>query len=210
MRSTRHTHAQSTIELVVGLMVLVPIVLFAIDIGTIFLGATVNSGLCREAARCAAQAAPNAISPGSPQARADLVVSAQAARSKGAVVVNPTCITTENVRPPIPTQPFGGPVVGDVTVRTSVDVYPPFILSAVGYKKVTLTNSQTFPFTYVMSSAFTVANGGGGGGGGAGGGGGGGIGISPGGPGTGGGGGPGGLGAPGLGGGGGPGATPGP
>jgi hypothetical protein len=59
MRKTRHRSrlAQSIIETVVGIIFLIPIVLFLFDVAVLVLGNTANDNLAKNAARAAASAA---------------------------------------------------------------------------------------------------------------------------------------------------------
>lgn len=148
---------QSTIELVAGIIVIIPIVLFGLDAATLFMAQSLNSQVCRDAARAASNGPPSAIFPNSPKQRAELVVR-RTNKTEGAIRLNPEVTVTENLRQPLPTQPFGGVVDGEVTVETSVDVAPPFIIKNVVPKGlVTIKASQTFPFTWVMENAATAA-----------------------------------------------------
>lgn len=54
----RGTNAQSIIETVVGIIFLIPIVLFLFDIGVLILANTANDNLAKQAARAAAGATP--------------------------------------------------------------------------------------------------------------------------------------------------------
>lgn len=57
--STRRSTAQSIIETVVGIIFLIPIVLFLFDVGILILANTANDNLAKQAARAAASAAPS-------------------------------------------------------------------------------------------------------------------------------------------------------
>lgn len=58
---------QSTVEVVCGLVIFVPLILLVIDGITIYGGYSANIKLCSDAARAAASGPPNAISPGTPK-----------------------------------------------------------------------------------------------------------------------------------------------
>lgn len=150
----RSEQAQSAMELVCGAIVLVPLVLFCIDASTVYMGQSMNSSICRDAARAAANGPPSSLSATySPQKRAELVVR-KMQKAEGAIRMNPQVVCTEHVSR-LPTMPFGGMVEGTVDVKTSVDVYPPFIIKyCVPNGAVKLSASQTFPFTYVMAGAY--------------------------------------------------------
>lgn len=146
------TAGQSAIELIGGTIVIIPLVLFGIDCVTVYMGQNLNTQVCRDAARAASKGPPSAIFPNSPQQRAELVVR-RSQKTEGAIRLSPNVIVTENVRPPLPVMPFGGSVDGEVTVETTVDVYPPFLLHGVVRNgAVTIKAKQTFPFTWVMEN----------------------------------------------------------
>jgi hypothetical protein len=65
--------------------------------------------------------------------------------------VRDTIDIKENVRD-IPPNSQGGFVDGEVTVGTTVDIYPPFVLGA-GSAQIVLKSQHTVPFTYVMPAS---------------------------------------------------------
>lgn len=154
----RSKHGQSAVELAAGIIVIIPIVLFGLDVACLFMGQSMNASICRDAARAAAAGPPSSISPQlTPKQRAEAVVR-RTQKAEGAIRVNSEVQCSEAVTR-TPTMPFGGIVEGTVTVQTSVDVYPPFILKNIVNKgAVKLTTSQTFPFTFVMASAYNNSN----------------------------------------------------
>ncbi len=153
----RKYNGQSLLELLAGAMVLIPIVLFGIDVAMVFMGQSMNTTICRDAARAAASGPPSSISPTlTPKQRAEAVVR-RTQKAEGAIRIDPVVIVNEQVTR-TPTLPFGGIVEGTVTVQTSVDVYPPFLLGHVVEKgAVKITASQTFPFTWVMASTYNIS-----------------------------------------------------
>lgn len=145
----RRNKAQSFMELVAGLAILIPIVLILIDIGTIMIGVNMNDSVCREAARAASIGPPDQIQSGEPKKRAELVVAKHI--GAGAVKMVPTVVMTESLNPPLPQAPYGGPVDGEVTIETTCNVFPPFLVSAVvGPGGVQFRARQTFPYTWIM------------------------------------------------------------
>lgn len=131
-----------------GLAILIPIVLILIDIGTIVIGVTMNDSVCREAARAASIGPPNGVTPGEPKRRAELVVAKHI--GAGAVKMTPTVTVTENVTS-LPNAQYGGPVDGEVTIETTCNVFPPFLVSVVvGPGGVQFRARQTFPYTWIM------------------------------------------------------------
>jgi hypothetical protein len=160
-RSHRGIHS---IELVGGLLVLVPIVLYGIDYASVLYGGQMNASCCSAACRAAAQGPPTGYGPSTntPKSRASTTLSRMV--QPGAVIrVKKTVRAMEIVNTPIPQSPYGGPFLGSVTIKTRCDVFPPFLLPFVS-KMVTLYTSQTYPWTYVMAANYgpTGANNGGG------------------------------------------------
>lgn len=146
----------SQVELACGLIFIIPVVLTCFDIGTLIVGVSLNNSVCRDAARAASTGAPDAIDHGRPQARAEAVVK-RVYKTEGAVRLRPQVQFSETVREPKPKPPFGGPVDGEVTITTTVDIYPPFLVSAiVGAGGMPFSTSQTFPYTWVMPSTLTA------------------------------------------------------
>jgi hypothetical protein len=152
---------QSTIEILCGFIIFVPLILLAIDLVTVYSGYSLNNRMCRDAARAASSGPPNALNAGSPKQRADGVIREvyNAATVKnynvlGTVHPHPDCVVTEQLTGPIPDTSLGGPVDGQVTVETTVDVVPPFLIKEfVGPKGISLTTRETFPYTYIVPSA---------------------------------------------------------
>jgi len=153
----RTRRGQSFVELAAGLIVVIPVVLLCIDIATIYLGVELNSTVCRDAARAASLGAPDAITSGEPKRRAEGVVR-KANKTAGAVRLDPNVQVSENVNQAnLPTAPFGGPIEGDVTVETSVHIYPPFLLSCIAHQSgLKFTTNQTFAYTWTMANTSTA------------------------------------------------------
>jgi hypothetical protein len=163
----RKRNGQSLTELFAGLMVIIPVILFCVDVGTLFLGVSVNSTACRDAARAASTGKPGVMTSGThtlnsgtqPYDRA-LAVLKKGFSTGGAVRLSDNITVTETLRSPIPTAPFGGPVDGEVTVLSKITVAPPFLISAVvGKEGVTFQTSQTFPYTYQLPNTTTGESG---------------------------------------------------
>lgn len=147
---------QSTVELVCGLFILIPLVLVLFDLAVIVIGVQVNDQTCRQAARAAASG-----DPGSAQQRAQAVV-ARANQQGSSMLSNYTLTLPLTFNPAnVATQaanlvPYGGTVSGTVTVETTVDIRPflvPYVYS--GGAPLTFRSSQTFPFTYVVPNTAT-------------------------------------------------------
>lgn len=139
-----------------GLLIVIPVILLIIDCATIYMGVQLNDNVCRDAARAASLGAPNGITPGEPQRRAEGVVR-KANKTGGAIRLDNNVIVTEQITGALPQPPFGGPVNGQVTVQTTVHVFPPFLISLfTGPQGVDFTTNQTFSYTWSMASTATM------------------------------------------------------
>lgn len=151
---------QSIIELAVGLMALIPIVLVIFDLAVIVIGVQINDSTCREAARVAASGDPNQA-----YDRANAVVQRANARAAGMLSnfsLKKSDVTFAPSAPNDPISqvtslaPYGGPVQGTVSVRTTVQIRPFVVQFAYnGQSPLTFQSSQTFPFTYVVPNTAT-------------------------------------------------------
>jgi hypothetical protein len=151
-------------ELVGGLLILVPIVLYALDYATVLYGGQMNSSCCSAACRAAAQGPPTGFASdasNTPKNRAMSVLK-RMAQANSVVRVKQTVRLREIIQNPTPKAPYGGPFMGTITVKTRCDVFPPFLLPMMP-KNVTLYTSQTYPWTYSMASSFENTEAGGGG-----------------------------------------------
>lgn len=139
-------------ELIAGLIFLVPVVLYGIDYATVLYAGAMNDNMCTNAARAAASGPPTnfTTSGDTPAARAAGVI-APLVRQGSIITMQSTVRIREIFNQPIPSAPFGGPMLGTVTVKTRCDVYPPFNLPLVP-QDVQLYTSQTFPWTWTMAS----------------------------------------------------------
>jgi len=145
----RPRSGHSFIELAVGLLVLIPVSLFFVDLGTLVLGVTFNGVVCQNACRAAASGPPEKC-----EERA-LAVVKQSVCASGAVKLRQSIDLQTKLNDPLPRAPFGGPYSGEITCATTVDVHPPFMISAlVGREGIPVTIRQTFSITYVMPGSF--------------------------------------------------------
>lgn len=159
MINVRRTKSgQGSVELVGVLVCLIPVGLFLIDLGVVAIGAGLNDAVCRDAARAAASGPPSEltvadnrlVAPGqAPYLRAQSVIKKVYATSMPAKMRdNIEAIETVRDVPPAET---GGAIDGEVSVKTIIDIYPPFIVGKiVGDGGVTLTSKHSVPITYVM------------------------------------------------------------
>ncbi len=158
LRPDRHNErAQGLVEVVCILICLVPVVLLVIDLGMIAIGAGLNDQACRDAARAAASGPPSIVSKGdnrnlssgtSPYDRAQTVVK-KIYSTQLPMKVREKIEAVETVRD-IPTE-AGGAIDGEVSIKTTIDIFPPFIAGAVvGSQGVSLKCMHTVPITYVV------------------------------------------------------------
>lgn len=157
-RWSRRSRGSSIIEMVAVVVMLVPFILALIDCGMIAIGVALNDSVCRDAARAAASGPPGDttvgdnrnVGPGkNPYDRA-LAVVKRIYDTKLPMKVRETIKTTESVRA-VPPPMVGGAVDGDVSVTTTIDVFPPFIVGAVvGPGGIPLESKHNVPFTYVV------------------------------------------------------------
>ncbi|HIA50965.1 MAG TPA: hypothetical protein EYN91_02610 [Candidatus Melainabacteria bacterium] len=153
----RHREGQGLVEVVGVLICVVPAVLLVIDLGMIAIGAGLNDQACRDAARAAASGPPSDLTKGenrqvgagtAPYDRAEAVVK-KIYSTRLPMKVREKIETVETVRD-IPTD-IGGAVDGEISVKTTIDIFPPFLAGAiVGNQGYTLNSTHTVPITYVV------------------------------------------------------------
>jgi len=148
MRNASGVHL---VELICGTFVLLLIVLMLFDVTILFQAVNMNSSICREAARAAASGAPEAISKGAPEQRAEAILQ-KYSKGMGMMRFNPECIVNEEVKLPLPKPPLGGAVVGQVTVETKVDVDLPFKPWPIPPGPFSFKAKQTYPYTYTVAA----------------------------------------------------------
>jgi hypothetical protein len=147
----RKRRGQSLVELVCGLLVLIPIILVLFDLAVIVLGVQLNDSTCREAARVASLGDPLTAS-----TRAQAVI--DRANASGSSMLSNfklvKCVSTVTAADIAALGAFGGPISGSVTVDTEVDIRP-FVVAVVwnGGAPLTFRSEQTFPFTFVVPNS---------------------------------------------------------
>jgi hypothetical protein len=145
--STRN--GQALIEVCTILVVIIPLLLTILDCLFVCIGASLNESICRDAARAAAAGPPALIDKiATPKDRA-LTVIKHVYYSGLPMKVRDTIVVKENVRI-LPPASQGGYVDGEITVGTTIDIYPPFVLNSVGSGQVVLKSQHTVPITYAM------------------------------------------------------------
>ncbi len=127
-------------------MLILPVVLVMIDVCFLVLGAAVNDATCRDAARACAAGPP---AEAHTRANAVLVHIYHPSGAVRQLELDAGYPLNEITNQPGPDT--GGPVTGQVTVRTSVRVYPPFLVqNLLPNKYQTVVATQTYPYTYVV------------------------------------------------------------
>lgn len=159
--TSRPRSGQGIVELVTALVCLVPVGLVLIDLGIVAIGAGINDSACRDAARAAASGAPSELTLGdnrvigpekSPYQRAQSVIKKIYATNVPAKI-RPNIEAIESVKD-VPPAESGGAVDGEISVKTTIDIYPPFIVGTiVGNGGIALSAKHIVPITYVMPAA---------------------------------------------------------
>ncbi len=137
----------SFVELVTGLLVLIPISLVLFDLAVIVIAVQINDSTCREAARVAASGNPLDA-----QTRAMAIIDRanlkQSMASNFSLVSVNSTISAQDIQA---VGVYGGPLEGTVTVETDVQVKP-FVVQYIynGQNPLHFRSKQSFPFTYVV------------------------------------------------------------
>lgn len=158
---TRRAMAQGAVELVGALVCLTPVALALVDCGIIAAGAGINDTVCRDSTRAAASGPPSDLSTAaertvsagkSPYDRALSVVKRMYGTNLPAKIRN--SIEVHETITDVPPPPTGGAINGEVSVKTTIDIYPPFLIGAVmGNSGVCLTSKHSVPITYVVPNS---------------------------------------------------------
>lgn len=158
---SRSRRGQSLAELAAGLMVFVPIILLLADCAVIVIGVAQNDTACRDAARAASSGPPGQMLAGTrdlgagqePYRRAKSVIK-DVYSLGGLIKISETMAVKETVKNPIPEAPHGGPILGEVSVQTTAEISPPFLIGAIVHSgSIQFKNTRRFPYTYVMPSS---------------------------------------------------------
>ena len=154
---------QSLSELVGALAVMTPLILISIDLLSVCVGLAINDSTCRDAARAAAAGPPGDQTIGTrtvnsaktPYIRAKAVVK-NVYQSNLPMKIRDTLQVVETVKDYPPADRGGGSLDGEVSVETTIDIYPPFFVHAlVGPSGVTLKTKHVVPFTYTIAASTT-------------------------------------------------------
>lgn len=118
---------------------------------------------CRDAARAAASGPPAVMNAGTrivsgdqePKKRAKQVVARIYHLGIPVKVRDDQLEVRENLKDPMPTSPIGGAINGTVSVSSTVDIFPPWVIGGV-VPKVTLKSRHSYPYTYVMPTSVAM------------------------------------------------------
>jgi hypothetical protein len=139
----------SLAEAIGAICILLPFLLLALDGAVFFAAITINDNACKNACRAASMGAPDAVIKGEPRknALAELHLSQP---PSNLIQISPNIEVTENLQPPIPGSPFGGPVHGEVTVETKAEVSLPFITKLLRRGPTIVSARHTYAYTWLM------------------------------------------------------------
>jgi hypothetical protein len=154
----RNHCGSSLAELAAGLLVAVPIFLALLDCGILMIGVAANDALCRDAARAAAAGPPSVMTAGertvgggtAPYTRARAIVERIYNLGIPARVRSGSIFVHEKIDSVV-----GGSINGTLTVSTTADINPPFIVGFVTHHSIAMSCSHTYPFTYTPPVATT-------------------------------------------------------
>ncbi len=154
-RQSRHAsqRGQSLVELGVGLLVMLPLLLFMLNCLYVAIGASLNDFVCRDAARAAACGAPSRmqtgtnrkVTRGGPKDRV-LAIIKKVYNAGLPMKVREDVTVTETVRD-VPPESDGGAIDGEVTVTTTIDIFPPVVVQGMN-SNVVLKSKHSMPITY--------------------------------------------------------------
>lgn len=156
-RCQRAKKGSSLVELSVGLMIVVPIVLTLIDCVMIVIGVSINDSVCRDAARAAASGEPAKLEtctsrpagPGTAPYQRVLAVINSVWISNLPMKLSQEPVIKETLKD-VPPQELGGAIDGEVSVQTTMHVYPPFLVGACVGDKLNFQSTHVVNFTYVV------------------------------------------------------------
>jgi hypothetical protein len=167
-KKRRSARGQHTVELVCGLIFLVPFFLFLVDVAFVYMAGETNKQVCRDAARAAAEVIPDftGAGPGSDPGprvcgpndptfrRAQSVVERLRTRGEQQWIrgVNLDSVIVDLGRvDDAANAALGGPIPGTVTVATTLRARPPALIPGV-FDQINLTNQFTFDLTAVRQT----------------------------------------------------------
>ncbi|MBX9686811.1 MAG: hypothetical protein K2X27_08925 [Candidatus Obscuribacterales bacterium] len=161
-KPARASLGQALIELAAGLLVFLPLVLLAIDCSVIMIAVSSNEAACRDAARAASSGPPglavtgpaHTLTAGARPYKRALSVIKDLYAAAGFLKISENLKVTELLRSPLPQAPEGGPYIGEISVETTAEVYPPFLIRVFSENGCfQFKSTQKYPFTYVQPAS---------------------------------------------------------
>ncbi|MBX9686951.1 MAG: hypothetical protein K2X27_09630 [Candidatus Obscuribacterales bacterium] len=156
MARNRNSKAQLMIECSAGLIALLPVILCLFDLIVIVVGVSVNDAACREACRVASTGSPTMY-----LSRANAVIAKSVLYNLRGAIGNLRLVEKDSHNSQEADEKIddtvGGNVSGTVTVKTSLEVYPPFLIGAI-HKQASGTEKLVFYAQQTMPYSFAVAN----------------------------------------------------
>jgi hypothetical protein len=156
MKTNRPATAQSLIEVTVGLVVLVPVLLVLLDLSIAFWAAQCNDTTCRNAAQAASAGSPIEATARAQNVLQDWnrgnkskIVSAIDLAAPVAVQIQQSPQPQDDPRTGMQYNP-GGPVSGNVSVTTRVEIRPFLIHLVAAGKPLCFSSTHSFPITYIQ------------------------------------------------------------
>lgn len=145
---------QSLVELSVGMMFMIPVLYLMLNCLFIVIGASLNEYVCRDAARAAASGSPSSLNIGS-----NRTVRTGAPKDRVLAVINKVYyaglpmkvrenVTIQETVRDVPPVSEGGAIDGEMTVTTTIDIYPPVQVQGMG-NKVVLKAKHIVPITFM-------------------------------------------------------------
>lgn len=137
-------NGQSTIEMIAGVIVIMPVILFLFDLAVVLLSVQVNDAACRDAARAAAAGPPSQLTD-----RANTIVNnfykSGGYISKIEVIPNGTQANITATPDPV----YGGPYTGTAQVTTKMTINVPVTVKGILPTQVQLNAVHSMPITYI-------------------------------------------------------------
>jgi hypothetical protein len=153
------------VELIAAFFLFLIVLFTVLDLALLLQGVVINEALAKNAARSAAMGPPGKLEKGvkrlvlenqSPYKRAYAAVQVERNRLGQVFEIVDPFLVKETIEPPVPSELFGGPVNGTVSVESTIAVHPKFIFSLFFRDyPITVTARKSFPYTWVMKAQMT-------------------------------------------------------
>lgn len=156
-RRTDRRRGTSTVEFVVGLCAMMPLLLYGLNLFAIALAVPLLDSVAASCARTASNGSPADVS----NVHADRTVlktelpylrastSLKSAKLPVFVAVSPSIKMKESIRAPLPQSTLGGPVSGSVTIELDSKIKLPCPLPFMP-EAISVQSKRTLPYTWTM------------------------------------------------------------